>query len=105
MIVRGLTIIAVPEEEEVLLDLPVQPIADDQVLTMAVHVVLCTTGIVDQTGGGVLIMAGTGVLNTADIAGIVFEVNFIYFLQLCSFLELIYSVIIYSRSPVRRSRT
>lgn len=103
---RGLTIIAVPEEEEVLLDLPVQPIADDQVLTMAVHVVLCTTGIVDQTGGGVLIMAGTGVLNTADIAGIVFEVNF-FFIS-CSyvpFLNLFILLFIYSRSPVRRSRT
>jgi hypothetical protein len=101
MIVRGLTIMEVPEEEGVLLDLPVQVIAGDQVLTMAVHAVLCMIGIVVRTGGGVLItagtgvliMAGTGVLNTEDIAGIVFEVNFNYFLQLCSFFKPIYSVI------------
>jgi hypothetical protein len=109
MIVRGLTIMEVPEEEGVLLGLPVQVIAGDQVLTMAVHAVLCMIGIVDRTGGGVLItagtgvlimagtgvliMAGTGVLNTEDIAGIVFEVNFNYFLQLCSFFKPIYSVI------------
>jgi hypothetical protein len=101
MIVRGLTIMEVPEEEGVLLDLPVQVIAGDQVQTMAVHAVLCMIGIVDRTGGGVLItagtgvliMAGTGVLNTEDIAGIVFEVNFNYFLQLCSFFKPIYSVI------------
>jgi len=99
--VTGSTImVAVPEEEGVLLDLPVQVIAGDQVQTMAVHVVLCMIGIVDRTGGGVLIMAGTGVLimagtgvlNMADTAGIVFEVNFIYLLQLCSFSRLIYSV-------------
>jgi hypothetical protein len=101
MIVRGLTIMEVPGEEEVLLGLPVQVIAGDQVLTMAVHAVLCMIGIVVRTGGGVLItagtgvliMAGTGVLNTEDIAGIVFEVNFNYFLQLCSFFKPIYSVI------------
>jgi hypothetical protein len=101
MIVRGLTIMEVPEEEGVLLDLPVQVIAGDQVQTMAVHAVLCMIGIVDRTGGGVLItagtgvliMAGTGVLNTEDIAGIVSEVNFNYFLQLCSFFKPIYSVI------------
>jgi len=77
--------VAVLEEEGVLLDLPVQVIAGDQVQTMAVHVVLCMIGIVDRTGGGVLIMAGTGVpimagtgvLNMADTAGIVFEGNFI----------------------------
>lgn len=63
---------AVPEEE-VLIDHPVQVIADDQVLTMDDHAALCMIGIVDRTGGGVLIMAGTGVLNMADIAGIVFE--------------------------------
>jgi hypothetical protein len=99
--VTGSTImVAVPEEEGVLLDLPVQVIAGDQVQTMAVLVVLCMIGIVDRTGGGVLIMAGigvlimagTGVLNMADTAGIVFEVNFIYLLQLCSFFRLIYSV-------------
>jgi hypothetical protein len=101
MIVRGLTIMEVPEEEGVLLDLPVQVIAGDQVQTMAVHAVLCMIGIVVRTGGGVLItagtgvliMAGTGVLNTEDIAGIVSEVNFNYFLQLCSFFKPIYSVI------------
>jgi len=91
--VIGSTImVAVPEEEGVLLDLPVQVIAGDQVQTMVVHVVLCMIGIVDRTDGGVLIMAGTGVLNMADTMGIVFEVNFTYLLQLNSFFELIYSV-------------
>jgi hypothetical protein len=60
--------------------------------SMVVHVVLCMISMVDQTGGGVLIMAGTGVLNMADTMGIVFEVNFTYLLQLHSFFELIYSV-------------
>jgi len=94
MIVVGSTImVAVPEEEGVLLDLPVQVIAGDQVQTMVVHVVLCMIliGIVDRTCGGVLIIAGTGVLNMADTAGVVFEVNFTYLLQLHSFFELIYS--------------
>lgn len=74
-------------------DLPVQLIAGGQVLIMAVNVVLCMIGIMDQTGGGVPIMAGTGVLimegigvlimagtevlKLVDIAGIVFEVSLI----------------------------
>ncbi|RHN78969.1 hypothetical protein MtrunA17_Chr1g0171681 [Medicago truncatula] len=55
-----------PKEEGVLLDLPVQVIAGDQVHTMVFHVVLCMIGMVDGTGEGVVIIAGTGVLNMAD---------------------------------------
>jgi len=84
------------EEEGVMRDHPVL-ITGDQVLTMVVHAALSMIGtmVVDQTCGGVLIMAGTGVLtmagagvlimgspgvlNTVDIAGIVFIVNLIIF--------------------------
>lgn len=73
-------IMTVPEEG-VMGDRPVQFIASDQVLTMAVHAALCMIGTMDQhmtgvraliiVGLGALNMAGIGVLNMADIAGIV----------------------------------
>lgn len=50
------------EEEGVMQGRLVQLIEGDQVLIMAVLVVLYMIGIMDQTGGGVLIMAGPGVL-------------------------------------------
>ena len=55
-------------DEEVMIDLPVQFITGDQALTMVVHAVLYMIGImVDQTGVGVLIMAGTEVLIMAGV--------------------------------------
>lgn len=106
-------------EEAVTGDHPVQLIGDVQVLTMVVLAALCMTGTMDQpftgvralimAGLGALIMAGIGVLNMVDIAGIELVSNIINFL--CSslfvvFLSLIYILLfIYSRSPMRRSRT
>lgn len=58
-------------------DHPVQFLAGDLVLIMGAHAALCMIGTMDQhmTGVGALIMGGQGVLNMADIAGIVFIVK------------------------------